>query len=174
MSNTTTTAYNRQSIPFRFKEKQTSTFEEDILRLASDLIRQQALIVRHLQLPFYSDTAAYSKTLSEEPLKKHKNIRLVNKYAELKEGWDKDGAPGFSPDVIERAISLLQIIRIQPEVFPTLRGSIQFEYEVGGKYLEFEIFDDRTDFYLEGTEGEQSGQIQNPNEVNRLITQLHA
>lgn len=174
MTDSTTATYNRQPILFRFKEEQTSTFEKDVTRLVSDVIRQQVLIVRDIQSLFYSDTTAYSKILKEEPLKRQKNIQLVNSYALLEEGWDKDGAPAFSPIVIEKAKSLLQLIRIQPEVFPTLRGSIQFEYEVDSNYLEFEIFEEKTRFYLEGPDGKQSGEIQNLNDVNLLISNLHA
>lgn len=73
-----------------------------------------------------------------------KNIELINSYKNLDDNWNSYGASKFSESVIDKALSILYFLSIQPDVFPTGRNSIQFEYEKNnGDYLEFEIYEDR-------------------------------
>lgn len=44
--------------------------------------------------------------------------------------------------VLLNAVKLLKMLPILPDIFPTFRDSIQFEYEKSnGEYLEFEVFE---------------------------------
>ena len=79
------------------------------------------------------------------------NLERLNEFSLLQKGWN--GYDADPPDgiVIHKARQLLwELLRYQPEVFPTARNSIQFEYEkIDGGYLEVEIFSDRYGVYGE-------------------------
>lgn len=70
------------------------------------------------------------------------NLIYLDQIASLKENWNAYGAKSFSVSLIETCKTLLNVLEPQPEIFPTGRGSIQFQYELeDGSYLEFEIFE---------------------------------
>jgi hypothetical protein len=80
-----------------------------------------------------------------------KNIRNREKlhdYSLFEENWDSYGAKPFSTKLLNLAWEKIRELEIQPEVFPTMRESIQFEYEKENKdYLEFEIYEDRIEVF---------------------------
>lgn len=43
-------------------------------------------------------------------------------------------------NILSKAKYLIGILAIQPDIYPTPRGTIQFEYYKNNNYLEFEIF----------------------------------
>lgn len=46
--------------------------------------------------------------------------------------------------VLLNAVEVLKQLPGQPDIFPTFRDSVQFEYEEpDGEYLEFEVFEDK-------------------------------
>lgn len=62
----------------------------------------------------------------------------------LKDNWDGKEAKAFPETLTNRCWLICLKLSIQPMIFPTARGSIQFEYELEDKsYLEFEIYRDR-------------------------------
>lgn len=68
--------------------------------------------------------------------------RLDEIYA-LSDNWDGEGASSFSSTIIEAAKEFIRSVSVQPDIFPTLRNSIQLEYENDkNEYLEFEVFED--------------------------------
>lgn len=73
--------------------------------------------------------------------------RSQNKLSEisrLEDDWNCNGATKFSDDLINMCKTILVFLKVEPDIFPTARNSIQFEYEKeNGEYLEFEIFIDR-------------------------------
>ncbi|WP_338226481.1 hypothetical protein [Algoriphagus confluentis] len=70
------------------------------------------------------------------------NLEKLEEFKKLEFNWNGNNAEPFSDALIEKAKSVLFSLRVQPEVFPTARKSIQFEYEKeNGDYLEFEIFE---------------------------------
>ena len=72
---------------------------------------------------------------------KAENLALLNSFYSLGENWDFYGAHPFAPTLIQRAIALIFQLKQQPNIFPTARDSIQFEYtKENGDYLEFEMF----------------------------------
>ena len=83
-----------------------------------------------------------------------KRIRTMNKcvdekevafdrlktFRSLTEGWDGYSAFPITIEVISAAQSLLEKIPAVPEVFPTVAGNVQFQFEDDkGNYLELEI-----------------------------------
>lgn len=69
--------------------------------------------------------------------------RKVASFLLLKPGWDSYGAAPVSFSTVYEALQL--IVRFQafgvpaPEIVPTSRGGVQFEWEVGGTELEIEV-----------------------------------
>ncbi|WP_144603640.1 hypothetical protein [Algoriphagus algorifonticola] len=88
------------------------------------------------------------------------NIQKLEGFKNLGFDWNGNKAEPFSEDLIEKAKSVLFTLNVQPEVFPTARKSIQFEYEKeNGDYLEFEIFEDSAKFLQVINEIESSNKI---------------
>lgn len=78
--------------------------------------------------------------LSESQKSKLASETLVKSFIDLPQGWNGYDANPIPVDVVLRAVQLLRKLHIQPpEIFPTGRESIQFEYNRHGKSLEIEI-----------------------------------
>ena len=68
------------------------------------------------------------------------NIKKLNRFSSFKENWDGYGAEPLPEELIASAGELIKKLLIQPEIFPTADGTIQFEYEKeNGDYLEFQF-----------------------------------
>ncbi|GMQ25302.1 hypothetical protein Aoki45_19840 [Algoriphagus sp. oki45] len=88
------------------------------------------------------------------------NLEKLEEFKKLEFNWNGNNAEPFSDALIEKAKSVLFSLRVQPEIFPTARKSIQFEYEKGnGDYLEIEIFEDFIKFFQVIGEIESSDKI---------------
>jgi len=88
---------------------------------------------------------------------KIRNLAKLYKYSQLEDDWDSEGAKPFPTELIYLTWGKILDLEIQPEVFQTMRESIQFEYEKdNGDYLEFEIYKDRIDVFeiINGNEDE--------------------
>lgn len=71
------------------------------------------------------------------------NYWKLDEISKLKDDWNKNGAKGFSEEIIDNMKKILLDLYFQPEIYPTANESIQFEYENNrGDYLEFELFED--------------------------------
>lgn len=84
--------------------------------------------------------------------KKLNNINALLSFKKFETDWNGYGAEPFSEEIIQKAIYIINSpnLKFQPNVFPTGRQSIQFEYEKSnGDYLEIEIFDNRYSVYSE-------------------------
>lgn len=79
------------------------------------------------------------------------SARKVLSFAVLPVNWDGYGAKPIPSRAVTRSLHLLGLQQFQiypPEVFPTGRESVQFEYEKpDGSYLEFEVFADRIEAF---------------------------
>ena len=73
-------------------------------------------------------------------MKYQKLVDKINSYRDLEYNWNGYGAPKFSELVIESSLALLQELTIEPNVSPTGRNSIQFEYQLGEDYFEIEVY----------------------------------
>lgn len=54
-----------------------------------------------------------------------------------------------SENVITKALDFVKEISPIPDVYPTARNSIQFEWETGERYVEIEVFEDKIELYYE-------------------------
>ena len=88
------------------------------------------------------------------------NLEKLEEFKKLEFNWNGNNAEPFSEALIEKAKSVLFSLRVQPEIFPTARKSIQFEYEKdNGDYLEIEIFEGFAKFFQVIGEIETSDKI---------------
>lgn len=70
-----------------------------------------------------------------------RSLLRIHEIERLQNNWNGNEATGFSTDIVRKARAIVMQLSIQPEIFPTARDSIQFEYENNvGDYLEFELF----------------------------------
>lgn len=78
------------------------------------------------------------------------NIKKLDAIVELKSNWDLHGAPEFEKLLIEYCKSKIyelddrfgNIENVQPEIFPTVNETIQFEFKNCSDWLEIEIPND--------------------------------
>ena len=67
-----------------------------------------------------------SKSKNED---KTENLKKLDEISALKEDWNGNGAPAFSPALIKKARALVKALSIQPEIFPTALETIQLEFD---------------------------------------------
>jgi hypothetical protein len=73
------------------------------------------------------------------------NIDRLNDIGNLSYNWDGYDAKPFNFELINKCKKIVRILSYQPDIYPTGRQSIQFQYELSNKsYLEFEIFNNKT------------------------------
>lgn len=65
----------------------------------------------------------------------------INKFIEnilsLEDNWDGNGAKKFDKTFVVYIENLAEQLIITPQIFPTVNGEIQFEFEDENNYLEF-------------------------------------
>lgn len=82
----------------------------------------------------------------EQYLKQQSNVKKLNSFLNLHYNWNGYRAKPFDKNLMEKCVNLIKAsnLQYQPEIFPTGRESIQFEYEKeDGSYLEIEIYSNR-------------------------------
>lgn len=77
--------------------------------------------------------------LIDQALARHKSIETLGSYRGLRAGWNGKGSTSFDGELIDNAIEFVKKLEYQPEIFPTGRDSIQFEYHTDWGYLEVEM-----------------------------------
>ena len=76
---------------------------------------------------------------------KDSNHRKMAMIGNRKDGWNGNGAEAFPEALISKIDAIIDELIIQPEVFPTALGSIQFEYDNSRRdHMEIEIGDSET------------------------------
>jgi len=74
-----------------------------------------------------------------------KSVKRLKDIGELPYDWNGYGARPFSNALIDKCEKIVNGLSHQPEIYPTGRQSIQFQYQLKDRsYLEFEIFIDKT------------------------------
>lgn len=79
---------------------------------------------------------------------------ILTEIEKLNDNWNDNGASAFSSKLIEKCKKIAMQLASEPFICPTACGSIQFEYEKeNGDYLEFEIYEDRIECFLDTLSG---------------------
>lgn len=74
-----------------------------------------------------------------------KSVCRLNEIGKLPYDWNGYGAKPFSAMLIDKCQGIVNTLTYQPQIYPTGRQSIQFQYELKDRsYLEFEIFENKT------------------------------
>lgn len=109
--------------------------------------------------------------------KKLNNINTILSFKKFGTNWNENGAEPFSEEIIQKALEFINSanLKFQPNVFPTGRQSIQFEYEKSnGNYLEIEIFEDKYSVYSEIDDKEIEYEPLSINEIMKLIDDFYS
>lgn len=117
--------------------------------------------------------------LNNEKERLKNNIDLLSEIGQLQDNWNQYGSEKFKQELVFKCIKIIihTDLIYQPEIFPTARQSIQFEYEPDDNhYLEIEIFEDKIKLYCR--EDENIRKIANLsieetiNEINEFQSQF--
>lgn len=93
----------------------------------------------------------------------------LSEIEKLKDNWNDNGASAFSSKLIEKCRGIVMQLASEPFICPTACGSIQFEYEKeNGDYLEFEIYEDRIECFLDTSGGEQEFNLHGISATDRM------
>lgn len=109
--------------------------------------------------------------------KKVRNINTILSFKKLGFDWNGGGAEPITDNIIQKALDAINsaALKFQPEVFPTARQSIQFEYEKSNSnYLEIEIFKDKYSAYSEINEKNTEYESISFNEAIKLIDEFYS
>lgn len=108
---------------------------------------------------------------------REENIRKLHSFIELPENWNDNGAKPVSLTLVNKCIEFINSpnLNYQPDIFPTARDSVQFEYEKpNGSYLEIEIYENHISYlYIDETGKEIEQEFANWSEALDLIYEFH-
>lgn len=79
---------------------------------------------------------------------KNRLMDKINSYRNLKDNWSGTQCKPFKEEVINNALTILNVIKMAPSIFPTPRQSIQFEWNYDGFYIELEIYDSYYEVFI--------------------------
>src|ERR1700754_603490 len=104
------------------------------------------------------------------------NVQKIEAFGQLAPGWNGYDAEPISADIIRACTGYIKQLDIQPDIFPTARNSVQFEYEYhDGRYLEVEIFEnDQISVFRVDSNGQEfeEDNISWPDAIS-IITRFH-
>ena len=105
------------------------------------------------------------------------NIDQLREIGELNENWDGEGGLAFGKEFIQELIDLISTMQVQPDIGPTGRGSVDFEYgsrKKGQKYLDIEIYekDRRVTVYSKDETDESSHEEIGMEDINVQVQQF--
>lgn len=151
----------------------------DTATLANDYINNQANRASYVSKYYHGvETSSDIKNFQHylEIKKKVKNGIKLSSYRNLDFNWNNNQEEPFPHTLLKKCQSLINDLIIQPDVFPTGRGSIQFEYEKkNGEYLEFELYEDKIEyFYMDENDEEKEDILPfNIDILNRLVIEFY-
>lgn len=91
-----------------------------------------------------------------------KNFERLDSFLNLKRNWNQNDAEPISEKLVSQAKGLLPVLLVQPEIFPTANGTIQFEYDNSvGDHFDFEMYaDGKAEYFWEYKNGAIREEIQ--------------
>lgn len=110
-----------------------------------------------------------------KPFNKRESLKRLEEISNLSDGWNDSEARSFPSEFLIYVRGILSSLEIDPDIFPTARGSIQLEYNnTSGDYLEFEIFADGKikKFYC-NRNGETSTDFVSASQLNGILNQFY-
>lgn len=109
----------------------------------SNKLNSPVLAVENREVPNFLNSLSNAS-------RKKINMKKIDEIKEFGNNWNGYGASPFSHEFLENIGEILNGIVVQPEIFPTSRESIQFEYNFfENKYLEFELYADKIALFKE-------------------------
>lgn len=109
--------------------------------------------------------------------KQIKNINNLNSYKSFKHNWNGNFAEPFSEELINKVLDIVNStsLKFQPNLFPTGRQSIQFEYEKSnGNYLEIEITNNNISGFSIISDEESNFETLRLNDLIKIINGFHS
>ncbi|MBR1710941.1 MAG: DUF4065 domain-containing protein [Clostridia bacterium] len=105
------------------------------------------------------------------------NIQFLREIENYEENWDGEDASSFDSKFIREIIDLISTMKLQPDIGPTGRGSIDFEYgsrKSGNKYLCLGIYekDRAVHVYWKNIKGGSGHETIGMEDVNGRIQQF--
>ena len=108
---------------------------------------------------------------------KTENFKKLEAIALLPDDWNANGAKSFSENLITKMRSLLLLLEIQPEIFPTACASLQMEYDkVDGSHMEIELTEDESAevFMVDHVGKESSKRVRaHAEDINRVVRDFY-
>jgi hypothetical protein len=103
------------------------------------------------------------------------NLKTLSGFKQLPYNWNGNGAVPFETDLLKKSALIIMSLKHQPQIFPTARQSIQFEYQKkNGDYLEFEIFENKIIVYSEQAAQEKEYELNSMQEINDIVESFYA
>lgn len=116
--------------------------------------------------PNYSSKISLAKVVD--------NLKLVEGFKKLQSNWNGYGAKEFDDEYLNSIKDLIQELPVQPEIFPTGRQTVQFEFSLPeDTFLEIEIFNGNAQCLsdINGLEEEKTISLTQINsEINAFFT----
>ena len=118
----------------------------------------------------YTPISINEGTRNSAMISQFDNMQLLRKIKELEYDWNGYGANPIPAVLIDKMKTLVWTLPIQPEIFPTARETIQFEFDLQNRsHIEFELFQDDSVHVFEKT---PSGETRKENflyDVQKII-----
>jgi hypothetical protein len=160
--------------PTSINQARTKIFNwfSDLSTPPKNIIENRAISANYLKES--TDVVSFKSKWQKLLIKKKLNELQILSYLNLPNNWNGNDAKAISKNIVDKAIGLLINIDHQPEIFPTGRNTIQFEYENSDNYLEIEIFDDIMVIYKNIDNHEKEIQTNDPEIIYQEITAYYA
>ncbi len=101
------------------------------------------------------------------------NKKTLENIKTLEPGWNGYNSIAIDGKVIESAFSLINQLERQPKIFPTGRGTLQFEFSNNDDYLEIEISTTENLFFEQKKNRKSEGQL-SMDMINEKVNEFFA
>lgn len=105
------------------------------------------------------------------------NFNKLREIATLSDNWNENGAKAIPVSLIDSMKGYINYLDIQPEIFPTVMGTLQLEYDrENGAHLEIEISEHgEADVFIMDAEDNVSKfrLMVSVQEINRVVSEFY-
>ncbi len=97
----------------------------------------------------------------------------ITQFGVLPDNWNGNHAAAISNGTIQQSLDVLgELLPYEPSIFPTARNTIQFEFEDGDMYLEFEVYEDKVVMLNEVGDEQEEREVRFK-EIEKIVTEFH-